>query len=86
MRETHVPLESVWERSDRAVEEGSKRPSKFIKGPKLRRTSNLTFSKTSLKLHTKKTAIVFVLENKEILEIEFIFLFVILFYFVFDCG
>ena len=32
------------------------------------------------------TAIAFVLENKEILEIEFIFLFVILFYFVFDCG
>ena len=32
------------------------------------------------------TVIAFVLENKEILEIEFIFLFVILFYFVFDCG
>ena len=30
----------------RAVEEGSKRPSKSLKGSKLRRTSNLTFSKT----------------------------------------
>ena len=54
MRETHVPLESVWERLVRAVEEGSKRPSKSLKGSKLRRTSNLTFSKTGLKLHTKK--------------------------------
>ena len=54
MRETHVPLESVWERLVRAVKEGSKRPSKSLKGSKLRRTSNLTFSKTGLKLHTKK--------------------------------
>ena len=54
MRETHVPLESFWERLVRAVEEGSKRPSKSLKGSKLRRTSNLTFSKTGLKLHTKK--------------------------------
>ena len=54
MRETQVPLESVWERLVRAVEEGSKRPSKSLKGSKLRRTSNLTFSKTGLKLHTKK--------------------------------
>ena len=54
MRETHVPLESVWERLVRAVEEGSKRPSKSLKGSKLRRTSNLTFLKTGLKLHTKK--------------------------------
>ena len=54
MRETHVPLESVWERLVRAVEEGSKRPSKSLKGSKLRLTSNLTFSKTGLKLHTKK--------------------------------
>ena len=54
MRETHVPLESVWERLVRAVEEGSKRPSKSLKGSKLRRISNLTFSKTGLKLHTKK--------------------------------
>ena len=38
----------------RAVEEGSKRPSKSLKGSKLRRTSNLTFLKTGLKLHTKK--------------------------------
>ena len=53
MRETHVPLESVWERLVRAVEEGSKRPSKSLKGSKLRRTLNLTFSKTGLKLHTK---------------------------------
>ena len=54
MRETRVPLESVWECLVRAVEEGSKRPSKSLKGSKLRRTSNLTFSKTGLKLHTKK--------------------------------
>ena len=54
MRETHVPLESVWERLARAVEEGSKRRSKFLKGSKLRRTSNLNFSKTGLKLHTKQ--------------------------------
>ena len=54
MRETHVPLESVWERLVRAVEEGWKWPSKSLKGSKLRRTSNLTFSKTGLKLHTKK--------------------------------
>ena len=54
MRETHVPLESVWERLVRAVEEGSKPLSKSLKGSKLRRTSNLTFSKTGLKLHTKK--------------------------------
>ena len=54
MRETHVPLESVWERLVRAVEEGSKRPSKSLKGSKLRRISNLTFSKFGLKLHTKK--------------------------------
>ena len=32
-----------------AVEEGSKRPSKSLKGSKLRRTSNLTFSKTGLR-------------------------------------
>ena len=54
LREIHVPLESVWERLVRAVEEGSKRPSKCLKGFKLRRTSNLTFSKTDLKLHTEK--------------------------------
>ena len=66
MRETRVPLESVWERLVRAVEEGSKRPSKSLKGSKLRRTSNLTFSKTGLKLHTKKTVIAFVLENHRI--------------------
>ena len=54
MRETYALLESVWERLVRAVEEGSKRPSKSLKGSKLRRTSNLTFSKTGLKLHTKK--------------------------------
>ena len=29
-------------------------PSKSLKGSKLRRTLNLTFSKTGLKLHTKK--------------------------------
>ena len=46
MRETHEPLESVGERLVRAVQEGSKRPSKSLKGSKLRRTSNLTFSKT----------------------------------------
>ena len=66
MRETHVPLESVWERLVRAVKEGSKQPSKSLKGSKLRRTSNLTFSKTGLKLHTKKTVIAFVLENHRI--------------------
>ena len=54
MRETHVPLESVWERLVRAVEEGSKRPSKSLKGSKLRRTSNLTFLKSGHKLRTKK--------------------------------
>ena len=54
MRETHVPLESVWERSVKAVKEGSKQPSKSLKGSKLRRTSNLTFLKSGLKLHTKK--------------------------------
>ena len=54
MRETHVPLESVWDRLVRAVEEVSKPLSKSLKGSKLRRTSNLTFSKTGLKLHTKK--------------------------------
>ena len=46
MRETHVLLEGVWERLVRAVEEGSKRQSKSLKGSKLRRTSTLTFSKT----------------------------------------
>ena len=54
MRETHVPLESVWERLVRAVKEGSKQPSKSLKGSKLRRTSNFTFLKSGLKLHTKK--------------------------------
>ena len=54
MRESHVPLESVWERLVRAVKEGSKQPSKSLKGSKLRRTSNLTFLKSGLKLHTKK--------------------------------
>ena len=54
MRETHIPSESVWERLVRAVKEGSKRPPKSLKGSKLRRTSNLTFSKYGLKLHTKK--------------------------------
>ena len=54
MRETHIPSESVWERLVRAVKEGSKRPSKSLKGSKLRRTSNLTFLKSGLKLHTKK--------------------------------
>ena len=47
-------LESVWERLVWAVEEGSKRPSKSLEGSKLRRTSNLTFLKSGLKLHTKK--------------------------------
>ena len=61
MRKTHVPFESVWERLVRAVEEGSKEPSKSLKGFKLRRTSSLIFSKTGLRLHTKKTAIAFVL-------------------------
>ena len=46
MRETHVLLEGVWERLVRAVEEGSKRQSKSLKGSKLRHTSTLTFSKT----------------------------------------
>ena len=54
MRETHVPLESVWERLVRAVKEGSKQPSKSLKGSKLRRTSNLTFLKSGHKLRTKK--------------------------------
>ena len=39
----------------RAVEEGPKRPSKYLEGSKLRRTSNLTFSKTGLKLHFKNS-------------------------------
>ena len=47
MRETHVPLESVWERLVRAVEEGSKRSSKSLKGSKLGRTLNLTYSKST---------------------------------------
>ena len=54
MRETHIPSESVWERLVRAVKEGSKRPPKSLKGSKLRRTSNLTFSKYGVKLHSKK--------------------------------
>ena len=54
MRETHIPSESVWERLVRAVKEGSKRPSKSLKGSKLRRTSNLTFLKSGLNLHTRK--------------------------------
>ena len=54
MRETHVPLESVWERLVRAVKEGSKQPSKSLKGSKLRHTSNLTFLKSGLNLHTRK--------------------------------
>ena len=54
MRETHVPLESVWERSVKAVKEGSKQPSKSLKGSKLRRTSNLTFLKSGHKSRTKK--------------------------------
>ena len=46
--------EHIWERLVRAVEEGSKRPSKSLKSSKLRRTSTLTFSKTGLKLPTEK--------------------------------
>ena len=65
MRESHVPLESVWERLVRAVKEGSKRPSKSLKGSKLRRTSNFTFSKTDLKLHTKKQGLRFSLRTIE---------------------
>ena len=53
MRETHVPLESIWERLFRAIKEGSKQPFKSLKGSKLRWTSNLTL-KSGLKLHTKK--------------------------------
>ena len=45
---------TVGERLVRAVEEGSKRPSKPLKGYKLWSTPTLTFSKTGLKLHTKK--------------------------------
>ena len=63
MRETHAPLESVWERLVSAVKEGSKRPIKSLKGFRLRRTSNLTFLKSGLKLHT---VIAFVLENHRI--------------------
>ena len=37
-------FESICELLVRAVEEGSKRPSKSLKSSKLRRTSNLTFS------------------------------------------
>ena len=67
MRETHIPSESVWERLVRAVKEGSKRPPKSLKGSKLRRTSNLTFSKYGVKLHSKKkTVIAFVLQNHRI--------------------
>ena len=50
----HYHLKCVWERLVWAVEEGSKRPSKSLKGSKLRRTSNLTFSKTGLRLLTEK--------------------------------
>ena len=56
MRETHVPLESVGERLVRAVEEGSKRPSKYLKG---------SMQRHGLKLHTKKL-IALVLENHRI--------------------
>ena len=47
-------FESICELLVRAVEEGSKRPSKSLKSSKLRRTSTLTFSKTGLKLPTEK--------------------------------
>ena len=50
----HYHLKCVWERLVWAVEEGSKRPSKSLKGFKLPRTSNLTFSKTGLRLLTEK--------------------------------
>ena len=54
MHKTRVPLESVWERLVRALEEGSNRKFESLKGTKLRRTSNLTFSKTGLKLRNEK--------------------------------
>ena len=47
-------FESIWERLVRAVEEGRKLPSKSLKRSELRRTANLTFSKTGLKLPTEK--------------------------------
>ena len=50
----HYHLKCVWERLVWAVEEGSKRPSKSLKGFKLPRTSNLSFSKTGLRLLTEK--------------------------------
>ena len=56
----------VFERLVSAVKEGSKWPFKSLKGSKLRCTSNLTFSKSGLKLHTKKTVIAFVVENHRI--------------------
>ena len=74
MRETHVSLESVWERLVRAVEEGSKRPSKSLKGSKLRRKLNMTFSKTGLKLHTKKNS-AFVLENHRMHDKKYFYTF-----------
>ena len=55
--ETHVLLEGVRERLVKAIEEGSKRLSKSLKGSKLRRTSRSTFSKSGLKSHTKKQSL-----------------------------
>ena len=54
---THILLESVRERLVKAIEEGSKRLSKSLKGFKLRRTSRSTFSKSGLKSHTKKQSL-----------------------------
>ena len=61
-------LESIWERLVRAVKEGSKRPSKSLKGYKLRRTSNLTFLLLEMRsqITYQKTVIAFVLENHTI--------------------
>ena len=55
--ETHVLLEGVRERLVKAIEEGSKRLSKSLKGSKLRRTSSSTFLKSGLKSHTKKQSL-----------------------------
>ena len=54
---THILLESVRERLVKAIEEGSKRLSKSLKGSKLRRTSSSTFLKSGLKSHTKKQSL-----------------------------
>lgn len=55
MHKTRVLLKCVRERLVGAVADGSKRPSLPLNGFQLRRTANLTFLKTGLKIHTKNS-------------------------------